>query len=90
MTKEEFCYRLKELNLTQKDFAEIAHVPYSTLNNWGCMANGKIIQVPTWVEPFLKHYSKSIKYDKVKDQVLNFLKEEMKERKQNSTNQNKD
>ena len=37
----------KKLKLTQKDFAEIAHVPYSTLNNWGCMANGKIIQVPT-------------------------------------------
>ena len=90
MTKEEFCVRLKKLNLTQKDFAQIAHVPYSTLNNWGCMANGKIIQVPTWVEPFLKHYIKSVKYDKVKDQVLNFLKEEMKERKQNSTNQNKD
>ncbi len=49
MTKEEFCYRLKELNLTQKDFANIAHIPYSTLNNWGTTAqNGKIIPVPSW------------------------------------------
>jgi hypothetical protein len=54
------------------------------------MANGKIIQVPTWVEPFLKHYSQSIKYDKVKKQVVQLLLEEMKQRKQNSTNQNKD
>ena len=44
MTKEEFCVRLKKLNLTKGFCVLIAHVPYSTLNNWGCMANGKIIQ----------------------------------------------
>ncbi len=54
MTKEEFCDRLKKLNLTQKDFAEIANIPYSTLNNWGASANGKIIQVPSWVVPIFK------------------------------------
>ena len=70
MTKEEFCVRLKELNLTQKDFAEIAHVPYSTLNNWGCMANGKIIQVPTWVEPFLEYYDKSLRFDILRHQIF--------------------
>ncbi|WP_198304214.1 helix-turn-helix domain-containing protein [Arcobacter vandammei] len=89
MTKEEFLSRLKKLNLTQKDFAKIAHIPYSTLNNWGCMANGKVIQVPSWVDPFLKHYHQSIKYDKVKKQVFNFLMDEMKERKQGK-DQNKD
>ncbi|WP_228286223.1 hypothetical protein [Arcobacter vandammei] len=70
MTKEEFCVRLKELNLTQKDFAEIAHVPYSTLNNWGCMANGKIIQVPSWVRPFLEHYDKSMRFDILRHQIF--------------------
>ena len=34
MTKEEFCKRLKDINLTQKEFSEITNVPYSTLNNW--------------------------------------------------------
>ena len=46
MTKEEFNIRIKELNLSTKDFAEIAAVPYSTINNWGFKANDKIIQVP--------------------------------------------
>ena len=63
MTKEEFNIRLKELNLSTKDFAEIADVPYSTINNWGFKANDKIIQVPRWVSKFLEHYEKSRKYD---------------------------
>ena len=71
MTKEEFCYRLKELNLTQKDFANIANIPYSTLNNWGTTAqNGKIIPVPRWVAPFLEHFEKSRKYDYLLKEIL--------------------
>lgn len=52
MTKEEFCKRLKDINLTQKEFSEITNVPYSTLNNWGFHD----IQVPKWVGPFIEHY----------------------------------
>ena len=70
MTKEEFCYRLKELNLIQKDFANIAHIPYSTLNNWGTMANGKIIPVPSWVRPFLEYYNKSKSFDILRHQIF--------------------
>ncbi|MDK2091258.1 helix-turn-helix domain-containing protein [Aliarcobacter butzleri] len=77
MTKEEFCYRLKELNLTQKDFANIAHIPYSTLNNWGTMANGKIIPVPSWVRPFLEHYDKSIKYDAIREELIKYMTEKL-------------
>jgi hypothetical protein len=58
--------------------------------NFVFFVSSLLIQVPTWVEPFLKHYSQSIKYDKVKKQVVQLLLEEMKQRKQNSTNQNKD
>lgn len=90
MTKEEFCDRLKKLNLTQKDFAEIANIPYSTLNNWGASANGKIIQVPSWVDPFLKYYSQSKNYDRIKKQVVQLLLEEMRKYKENSKNKNKD
>ena len=35
MTKEEFNARLKELNISIKDFSIIADIPYSTINNWG-------------------------------------------------------
>ena len=63
MTKEEFNARLKELNISQKDFSSIADVPYSTINNWGFKTNDKIIPVPKWITPFLEHYEKSRKYD---------------------------
>ena len=33
MTKEEFNARLKELNISIKDFSIIADIPYSTINN---------------------------------------------------------
>lgn len=89
MTKEEFCDRLKKLNLTQKDFAEIANIPYSTLNNWGASANGKIIQVPSWVDPFLKHYHQSKKYDRIKKRIVQALLEELRIRRENKE-QNKD
>ena len=63
MTKEEFNARLKELNISIKDFSIIADIPYSTINNWGFKTNDKIIPVPKWVTPFLEHYEKSKKYD---------------------------
>ena len=66
MTKEEFCKRLKDINLTQKEFSEITHVPYSTLNNWGFHD----IQVPKWVGPFIEHYEKAKKYDAIKKMIL--------------------
>ena len=66
MTKEEFCKRLKDINFTQKEFSEITHVPYSTLNNWGFHD----IQVPKWVGPFIEHYEKAKKYDAIKKMIL--------------------
>ena len=74
MSKEEFNIKLKELNLSTKDFAEIAAVPYSTINNWGFKANDKIIQVPKWVTPFLEHYEKSRKYDYLMKEIFKVAK----------------
>jgi predicted transcriptional regulator len=70
MTKEEFNVRLKELNISQKDFSSIADVPYSTINNWGFQSNDKIIPVPRWVAPFLEHFEKSRKYDYLLKEIL--------------------
>lgn len=70
MKKEELVKRLKELNLSLKDFANIANVPYSTINNWGF----KEIPVPKWVESFLIHYEKSKKYDYLVNEIFNNIK----------------
>lgn len=43
MTKEEFNSKLKELNLSIKDFSQIADIPYSTINNWGFTKDEKTI-----------------------------------------------
>jgi len=74
MTKEDFSKRLKELNLSIKDFSNISDVSYSTINNWGAKANDKIIPVPKWVKPFLEHYEKSKKYDYLVKEVFKTIK----------------
>ena len=63
MSREEFVARLKELNISIKDFSIIADIPYSTINNWGFKTHNKRIPVPKWITPFLEHYEKSRKYD---------------------------
>ena len=75
MTKEDFSKRLKELNLSIKDFSNISDVSYSTINNWGAKANDKIIPVPKWVKPFLEHYEKSKKYDYLANEIFGVMKE---------------
>ncbi len=74
MTKEEFNLRLKELNISIKEFSQIADISYSTINNWGFKTNDKIIPVPKWVTPFLEHYEKSKKYDYLIKEVFKVVK----------------
>ena len=81
MTKEEFNTRLKELNISIKDFSIIADIPYSTINNWGFKTNDKIIPVPKWVVPFLEHYEKSKKYDYLMGEVFKVAKSLEKSKK---------
>ena len=74
MTKEDFIARLKELNLSTKDFSIIADTSYSTIGNWGFKTNDKIIPVPKWVKPFLEHYEKSRKYDYLMKEIFKVAK----------------
>lgn len=69
MTKDEFLLRLNLLNINKKTFAEISQVPYSTINNWGTMKNGKPLPVPPWVEPLLTYYEKSLKLDYISKEI---------------------
>jgi predicted transcriptional regulator len=81
MTKEEFNSKLKELNLSIKDFSQIADIPYSTINNWGFTKDDKTIPVPKWVVPFLEHYEKSKKYDYLMGEVFKVAKSLEKSKK---------
>ncbi len=81
MTKEEFNSKLKELNLSIKDFSQIADIPYSTINNWGFTKDDKTIPVPKWVVPFLEHYEKSKKYDYLMSEVFKVAKSLEKSKK---------
>ncbi|QKJ22309.1 helix-turn-helix domain-containing protein [Poseidonibacter lekithochrous] len=76
MTKFDFNYRLKELGLTLRDFSDISNVSYSTINNWGFEKDdGKKIAIPVWVEPFLDNYEKAKKYDYLKKEIFDVMKE---------------
>lgn len=55
MSNETFEQRLIELKLSKKDFANLAKLPYTTLNNW---KRTKI--TPSWVEPFLYYYERHL------------------------------
>jgi predicted transcriptional regulator len=74
MTKEKFNARLKELNISIKDFSIIADVPYSTINNWGFTKDEKTIPIPKWITPFLEHYEKSRKYDYLMKELSKVVK----------------
>ena len=75
MDRDTFVDKLKELKLNKKDFVEISHVPYSTVNAWGSTANKKILPIPPWVEPFLNYYEKALKLDYVTDEICAKIKE---------------
>ncbi|MCK9329077.1 MAG: hypothetical protein M0Q94_04300 [Candidatus Cloacimonetes bacterium] len=74
MTKEAFILRLKELNISQKEFSFLSKTPYSTLNNWGFCKDDKTIPVPNWVEPFLEYYEKASRFDIIARELCGKLK----------------
>ncbi len=75
MTKEQFNKRLKELDISQKDFSDISDTPYSTINNWGFKVNDKAIPVPKWVGAFLEYFEKARKYDYLKKEIFNTMQD---------------
>jgi len=73
MKKDEFLKLLKEVNITKKEFSEIADVPYSTISNWGVSRNGRVLEIPNWVRQFLFYYDKARKLDFVTDEICEKL-----------------
>ncbi|MDR0666697.1 MAG: hypothetical protein LBF71_04710 [Campylobacteraceae bacterium] len=56
MAYSEFCEKLKELNLSKRDFAGIANISYNTVANWSYKP------MPAWVANFLKYYEDAQKF----------------------------
>lgn len=54
MDKKTFNSLLKEVNLTQVQFAEILNIESTTINKWGVGQN-----IPYWVESWLENYKKA-------------------------------
>lgn len=59
MTYNEFSNKLKELKLSKADFSKMIGMSYNSITNW------KLKEIPSWVDPFLYHYEKSLKLDEL-------------------------
>ena len=77
MDKKRFMELLQKAGLTKKEFAEIANIPYGTVNNWGQKRNlnKKVTEVPGWVEPFMYYYFKAKELDYVTEEICAKLRE---------------
>ncbi len=75
MEKQKFMNLLDMANINKKEFAEIAHIPYGTVNNWGLNRQGKVLAIPNWVEPFIYYYLKAKKLEYVTDEICQKLQE---------------
>lgn len=75
MDKDKFLEKLKELNLNKKEFAHISQVPYSTVNNWGTIVNGKPLSIPSWVAPLLYYYERSKNLEYLTDEICHKIKD---------------
>lgn len=71
MTKKELTEKLESINLTKKEFAELANISYSTVNNWNDINK----PVPTWVESWLENYIKAKVSDTIIEAVKPFVKQ---------------
>jgi len=59
MKKDEFMLLLKDAQINKKEFAEIANIPYGTVNGWGVSRKGVTLEIPNWVKPFLHYFKRS-------------------------------
>ena len=67
MTKDNFTQKLKDIQLSKKDFAFNANISYNTVNNW----NNDKKPVPPWVKSWLENFTKAKTYENIKREVFN-------------------
>ena len=65
MEYEELKNKLKDINLTIKDFSKLSEISYRTCISWSIEGR----KVPKWVNPFLKLYSENQRLKKIEDMI---------------------
>jgi len=67
MKKKDFDIKLKEINLSRQDFANITNLSYSTIGNWHDINK----PIPGWVESWLENYIEKQKLETLKQTLKN-------------------
>ncbi len=70
MTPDELKRKLKEIGVSQKEFAERTGVSRESVSNW---ATGKY-EVPKWVNEIIELMRIEKKFNKIKELILDELK----------------
>ena len=70
MLKVELTKKLKDINLSKKEFANLSNISYNTVNNW----NDENKPVPPWVESWLENYIKAKDIEKVAQTMKPYIK----------------
>lgn len=65
MTNNEFEKKLKEMELTKKEFSRLVDMSYGGVVNWGRATQ----TIPNWVESWLELYKKNQKFDNLKKSI---------------------
>lgn len=60
MSADEFENKVRELNMSKKDFAKLVKLSYSAIISWREKEN-----IPAWVDEFIKYYEKSLILDRI-------------------------
>lgn len=72
MTYDEFSNKLKELKLSKDDFSKMVGMSYNSVANW------KLKEIPSWVEPFIENYEQQKKLDYFINEVEKYTTKEIK------------
>ncbi|EPB3729646.1 hypothetical protein CNZW441b_b0036 (plasmid) [Campylobacter novaezeelandiae] len=67
MKNIKFEKKLKELELTKKDFVKIIGMPYQTLMNWKSKG-----ETPRWVNSWLENYKYKQFYENIKKEFIKY------------------
>ena len=62
MILTDFKELLKGAGLNKKEFAQLVHISYGTVNAWGVEGRA---EVPDWVKPFIDNYLKAKKLEAI-------------------------
>jgi uncharacterized protein (DUF1919 family) len=69
MEYEELKNKLKDINLTIKDFSKLSEISYRTCISWSIKGR----KVPNWVNPFINFYLESQEYKKYKESMQTIM-----------------